>query len=365
MGEKGESNARIQGLDSMRFICGLSIVIYHYGGLVPTSYLGNGHGLFAAITRGTLSSLFNGPAALIIFFVISGFGIHFASRKDLTVNVPSFWSRRLIRAGGPALIAFFLWVWSGVQLSPEEPGPFWSLICEIEYYLLYPLLLILRRRFGWWPMILVGQIVAYGFAFAHVPDIQKWFGGYASFGPWNWVMGLPCFLVGCWLAESFQRFPQPSTKVMWLVRGFVFALSVAIEVVRFHTGSIYFSNPFTLNLFAMVACFWLGLEVAYRRKHPAPRVLEWAGNWTYSLYLVHPAVPGLLVTLIWLRPVLTSVGGSLFAIGCAVVLAYPFHLAVEAPFYRLAIKVSRRLKSGRPAVKLPVQEREGVQATDS
>jgi peptidoglycan/LPS O-acetylase OafA/YrhL len=80
---------------------------------------------------------------------------------------------------------------------------------------------------------------------------------------------------------------------------------------------------------------------------------------------VHPAVPGLLVTLIWLRPVFTSAGGSLLAIACAVVLAYPFHLAIEAPFYRLAIKVSRRLKAGRPAGKLAVPEREGVQATDS
>jgi peptidoglycan/LPS O-acetylase OafA/YrhL len=357
MGERGESNARVQGLDSMRFICGLSIVIFHYDGLVPVTYLGNDHGLVGMITRGTLTSLFNGPAALIVFFVISGFGIHFASRQDLTVNVPSFWSRRLIRAGGPAVIAFCLWVWSGIKLSPEEPGPFWSLICEIEYYLLYPLLLLLRRRFGWWPMILVGQVFAYGLAFAHVSDIQKWFGGYAAFGPWNWVMGLPCFLVGCWLAESFQRFPQPSPAVMWLTRAFVFGLSVVIEIVRFHSPSIYFSNPFTLNIFAIVACFWLGLEVAYRRKHAAPRILEWAGNWTYSLYLVHPAVPGVLAMLTFLQPVLTSIGGSLFVIAFAVVVAYPFHLVAEAPFYRLAIKVSRRLKAGRPAVALAVPER--------
>src|ERR1700730_2581398 len=103
MGERGESNARIQGLDSMRFICGLSIVIFHYGGLVPVAYLGNDHGLVGMINRGSLTSLFKGRAALIIFFVISGFGIHLGARKDLTVNGPSFWSRRLIRAGGPAV----------------------------------------------------------------------------------------------------------------------------------------------------------------------------------------------------------------------------------------------------------------------
>jgi peptidoglycan/LPS O-acetylase OafA/YrhL len=356
MGHVAQSNDRVQGLDSMRFICGLSIVIFHYGGFVPPAYLGTNPGVFGMITRGILTSLFNGPAALIVFFVISGFGIHFASRKVLTVDVPSFWSRRLIRAGGPALIAFFLWVWSGIKLSPVEPGPFWSLICEIEYYLLYPLLLVLRRRFGWWPMILVGQIFAYGLAFTHLSNIQSWYGGYAAFGPWNWVMGLPCFLVGCWLAESFPRFPEPSTAVMWLVRGFVFAFTIVIEIVRFHAASVYLSNPFTLNVFAMVACFWLGLEVAYRRKRAAPRILEWAGNWTYSLYLVHPAVPGALGVLTFLYPLRASIAGNLFTIACAVILAYPFHLAVEAPFYRLAVKVSRRLKAGRPAVGLAIQE---------
>jgi hypothetical protein len=80
---------------------------------------------------------------------------------------------------------------------------------------------------------------------------------------------------------------------------------------------------------------------------------------------VHPAVPGVLAMVTFLQPALTSIGGSLFMIAFAVVIAYPFHLAVEAPFYRLAIKVSRRLRSGRPVAKLPVQEREGVQATDS
>jgi peptidoglycan/LPS O-acetylase OafA/YrhL len=354
MGQTTQSNnSRVQGVDSIRFICGLFVVVFHFELIPPTVF---GTGTFASIARGVMGSLFDGPAALIVFFVISGFGIHFASPRDLTVNAPSFWSRRLIRAGGPALIALALWIWAGVRLTPEEPGPFWSLICEIEYYLLYPLLLLLRRRFGWWPLILVTQVLAYVLAFTHLPNIEKYVGGYPAFGFWNWVMGLPCFLVGCWLAESYGRFPAISARGIWLVRGFIYGISVLFQGLRFHGGSVYVSNAFTLNIFAMFVAFWLGLEIAYRREKPAPRILEWAGNWTYSLYLVHPAVPGLIVKL-GLSPFFATATGLLVTL-TSILIAYPFHLGIEAPFYRLAIAVSNRLKSKKsirpsPALAVP------------
>jgi peptidoglycan/LPS O-acetylase OafA/YrhL len=339
------SSGRVEGLDSIRFICGLFIVVFHYG-LIPHRLIGdNPHGL-ALMIRGIGGALIDGPAALIVFFVISGFGIHFGSRRDLTVNVPSFYSRRFIRAGGPALIALALWLWSGVKLGADEPGPFWSLICELEYYILYPLLLRLRRKYGWWPLILVSHLFAYAVIFTHLPEIEKCAGGYPAFGWLNWVVGLPCFLVGCWLAETFEGFPRLSTQMIWLVRSFMFLFSVGLQVLRFHSGSVYLSNAVTLNVFGMASCVWLGLEIGYRREKPAPRILEWAGNWTYSLYLVHPALPGLFTLPIQVVQEVAK-AGSLFGVPCAVFLAYVFYLVVEAPFYRLAIAVSRRLKSLR------------------
>jgi peptidoglycan/LPS O-acetylase OafA/YrhL len=106
----------------------------------------------------------------------------------------------------------------------------------------------------------------------------------------------------------------------------------------------------------MVVRFWLGLEIAYRREKPAPRVLEWAGKWSYSLYLMHPAVPGLLALQVWLRPALSSPGGNLLEIFCSFLAAYGFYLLIEAPFHRLAIAVSRRLKWVRPPAALTVPD---------
>jgi peptidoglycan/LPS O-acetylase OafA/YrhL len=349
-----DSNVRVGGVDTIRVICALTIVIFHLG-LFPAAGFGKDpHGI-PLLLKGVIDILFNGPAALIVFFVVSGFGIHFAARHDLTTDVPSFYARRLIRISGPALIGLVIWAFAQIPFQPVGPGPFWTITCEAEYYLLYPLLLALRRQFGWWPLIVVGQIFAYLLALTHLAEVRIMVGGYPAFGWWNWVMGLPCWMTGCWLAESFTRFPELSTVKIWLVRGAVFGISVVLNFLRFHGGTIFVTAPFTLNLFAILACFWLGLEIAYRNTKPAPRILEWAGNWTYSIYLMHPAVPGLLRKLTFLNPLYATNAVNIFMISCALVLAYAFHLTVEAPFYRLAIKVGRRLKARRtaPALALP------------
>lgn len=352
---ESESKLRVGGLDTIRILCAIAVVACHLG-LFPKRVFGDDpHGLLLVI-RGLADTLINGEAALIVFFVISGFGIHFSSRRDLTVDVPSFYGRRLIRIGGPALVGLLVWALAGIPFQPEGPGPFWTITCEAEYYLLYPLLLALRRQFGWWPLIVVTQIFAYGLAFTHLDEIRAMVNAYPAFGWWNWVMGLPCWLLGCWLAEAFPRFPQLSTAKIWLVRISLFGVAFVANVLRFHGGSVFFAAPFFVNLFVIAECFWLGLEIAYRKEKPAPRILEWAGNWTYSIYLMHPTIPGFLSYLPFLSLLWASAGGNLFMVCCAFVLAYGFHLAVEAPFYRLAIKVGRLLKARRPAPALAVPD---------
>jgi peptidoglycan/LPS O-acetylase OafA/YrhL len=354
MGVTGRSTTRVAGLDSIRFVCSFVVVLFHFG-LIPRSVFGpDPHGL-AALGRGVLGSLFNGPAAVIVFFVISGFCIHFPYRNAPSVNVPAYYSRRLIRIGGPALVALCLWGLVGVRVESQDAGIFWSVICEVEYYLLYPALLRLRLRFGWVPLVVVAQLAACALAFSHLSDIQHVAGAYPAFGLWNWIIGLPCWLTGCWLAETFELFPEPSTVLLWLSRIGIFVTSALLQALRFHSGSVFLSNAFTLNLFAIVACLWLGLEIAYRRKKSAPRALEWAGKWSYSLYLMHPAVPGILVMLTFLNPIYSSIAVNLFVCSCSLVLAYGFYLVAEAPFHRLAVTVSRRIGTKRPAVALTIK----------
>lgn len=352
---KAASAERVGGLDTIRFFCAFVVVLFHFG-LVPRSAFGaEPHGLMLLI-KGALGCVFDGPAAVIVFFVISGFCIHFPFRDRAPVDIRSYYSRRLIRIGLPALIAAYLWVLVGVRLEPEDAGIFWSVICEIEYYLLYPVLLRLRRRVGWCLLIAISQVLAYLLALSHLSDIERVVGGYPAFGWLNWVVGLPCWLCGCWLAENFVRFPVPSATLIWVIRSCVFVTSGGLQALRFHGGSVFLSNAFTLNLFAVIACSWLGLEIAYRRKTAAPAITEWAGKWSYSLYLMHPALPGLFALHSWFRPVLSSNWGSVVVILSSLPIAYGFYLVVEAPFHRLAIAVSRRVKSIVPAGALVTQD---------
>ncbi|HEX6565107.1 MAG TPA: acyltransferase family protein [Chthoniobacterales bacterium] len=333
---------RIEGLDSIRFICALVVVLFHCG-VVPRGTLGTN--TFDYLIGAALRSFFNGPAAVIIFFLISGFCIHFPFRDGAPVDLWSFYSRRLIRICGPALSALVVWKWIGVRDGIDDPGIFWSIICEAEYYLLYPLLLRLRLRIGWWPLIAGAGLVAYILAFSQVPAIERAAGGYPAFGYLNWLIGLPCWLMGCSLAESFGRFPQPLTIQIWLSRILVFATSAVLLIIKSHAKSIYLSNPFILNLFGVVGYFWLGLEIAYRREVSAPAFLEWAGKWSYSLYLMHPAAIRLVTLQPWLHPVVSSHWRNLFFVLCSLPIAYAFHLAAESPLHRLAITATRRLKS--------------------
>ncbi|MBV9273647.1 MAG: acyltransferase [Verrucomicrobia bacterium] len=331
---------RIQGIDSIRFICAFIVVLFHFGLIKETVFGADPQGWLLWVKTG-LTYVFNGPAAVIVFFVISGFCIHFPFRNRPLRNLPSYFSRRLIRVGLPALIALYVWTQSGVRVTSEDPGIFWSVICEVVYYLLYPILLPIGLRTGWPVLVAITQLAAFGFAATHSADIEHVTGGYPAFNWWNWVVGLPCWITGCWLAEIFQEFPEPGTFTIWSCRGLVFTISVAIQTARFQIGSLWAATPFTLNLFSLLVLGWLGLEIAYRRNQPAPAILEWAGQRSYSLYLTHPAVPGLLSLTIWIQPSMLGGAEKMVFIVSSLPIACAFYWLLEAPSHRLAVSLSK------------------------
>jgi peptidoglycan/LPS O-acetylase OafA/YrhL len=353
---------RIQGIDSIRFICAFIVVLFHFG-LVKDTVFGSDPQGWALWFKTGLTYIFNGPAAVIVFFVISGFCIHFPFRNRPLGDLRSYFSRRLVRVGLPALIALYIWIQAGVKVTPDDTNIFWSVSCEVVYYLLYPILLPIGLRIGWPMLIAITQIVAFGFAAAHSADIERVTGGYPAFSWWNWVVGLPCWLTGCWLAEIFQKFPEPGTCTIWLCRTLIFIFSVAIQTARFQIGSLWAATPFTLNLFSLLVLAWLGLEIAYRRNRPAPAILEWAGQRSYSLYLMHPAVPGLFALTIWLQPSMFGNAEKIVLVLSSLPIAFAFYLLLEAPSHRIAVSLSKYFEGTKRGVRevRRIQEVRGVQ----
>jgi peptidoglycan/LPS O-acetylase OafA/YrhL len=186
MGETVEStkaSARISGLDSIRFICAVIVLLMHAPLSFPAS-LGVLNSFYAV--------LFNGPAAVIVFFVISGFCIHIsqAKNKSYHVDILPFVTRRLIRLGIPAVAAAILYFYCGADLAYPAFGVLWSIICEGIYYLLYPLLLVCAQKFGWMRMIIASAVIALLAVLTNIPLIIEDQNGYIALGLFTWVIGL-------------------------------------------------------------------------------------------------------------------------------------------------------------------------------
>lgn len=329
---------KVSGLNSIRFICALWVFFGH-GAQPPLEGIFNRHSTVGLFLAGLYNNLWVGPAAVIIFFVVSGFCIHHPYADSLRrPNLAAFYARRFIRLLIPVAIAVPLGAVVNVQLQLFNDSILWSLLAELIYYVLYPALRVLRVRLGSWnPLLIVSFAASYA-----VVLTDPHAGNYPSYGPsLNWLLGFPCWILGCALAESTRSSEQVhvTAGAIWSWRSLLFAAAWVCSALRFHSAIGF---PWTLNLFALLAAAWLRREIFYHRRISASAWIEWAGEWSYSLYLVHLIAAASFVLFLphvgepWLR----------WLIFCPFVLAssYVFYLLVERPSHAAARRVARVLQ---------------------
>jgi len=181
-----------------------------------------------------LNNSFNGQAAVIVFFIISGFCIHFPNRKGFqSPSWTAYYLRRYVRILIPMGAAIALAVPLRLQFGIFSDSILWSLLCEEVYYLIYPGLLCLRDRLGWRNLLILASVFSFAAILTH-PGAKD----YPSYGPWlNWALGLPCWLLGVRMAECLELFQADTvtTKQIWIWRAGAWAASVIASVLRFHT----------------------------------------------------------------------------------------------------------------------------------
>lgn len=218
----------------------------------------------------------------------------------------------------------------------------WSVICEVIYYLIYPILRIFHRYTGWVPLIVSTYVIAFTLGIANHATLAREQNSYTALGiRGTWLIGLPCWLLGCWLAENYQSFKLRSSRQMWILRSFVFAVLVVIRIAKFHAHSVLARNCFTLDLFAILGCVWVGYEIVYLSHNGPLRSLEWGGKWSYSIYLVHTLVPPTLLIIGYenLPKVLRVT--TLPVLLVVLAASYAFFLSIENPSHHLAKRGSR------------------------
>lgn len=323
-----EVGRRFAGLDSIRFVAAAWVALSHIGVAPLPDRIANSHGLLRVLV-GLYHSMFCGPAAVMVFFILSGLVIHAPYATGERLQPARFLTRRLVRILIPLLVAATV-----ARLRSLEGLSLvvWSLHAELVYYALYPIVLAVRRRVGWTPWMVGSSLFAVGLIAFHRDCVFPW-----QLGPLlTWAFGFPVWLSGCMLAEhwrsssSLQRFASHR----WLLRALAWSSSAATVALHFHGGVPYIV---TLLPFSVIAWGWLAAElVHFNGLRPGPPAwLESAGAWSYSLYLTHT-----LIAEEWSRH---WPGHGAAWVGCWAIVfagAYLFYLLIERPAHRLARTIS-------------------------
>jgi peptidoglycan/LPS O-acetylase OafA/YrhL len=332
--------ADLRVLDALRGLAAAYVVICHASALLWA-------GTFPATRQGPLAEIYHrlvdySPVAVILFFVISGFCIHYRQAQRLAAgeasarwlsrgDVRKFATRRFRRlfpalalavaltgacdlVGSHIDAAFYLGPkpdqisWLGFshslttllgnlafQASLSVPAfgtnsPLWSLGYEFWFYALYPLLVFVSGRRGSWSMLWLAALGAgLGYGASRYTD------GWIVFVLISWFV----WACGALLAEAYAgRIRLPGLR--W---------AALIAFASLPLLAKYFPYPFGGRGQPRDILWGVALVVvlAYVLIEPAPivtrianrlaRHLAWLGEISYSLYLVH--VPWLALLSAW------------------------------------------------------------------
>ncbi|HWZ02115.1 MAG TPA: acyltransferase family protein [Mucilaginibacter sp.] len=324
------------GVDSIRFVLAFIVMLSHFDNVYATALKHSAHSIFRDAGY-FLANAFDGTSAVIAFFIISGFVIHYPNKNGIP-NLTEFWIRRFLRILIPLAVILII----GTQFNHPENAVVWSLFCELIYYGLYPFMA--KIKLSWKSKFLISYAIAaivigtlcFHDVLAFVRQTNTNYQGYYwQLGGWlTWIVGLPCWLLGVLIAEHIDDLKQASFKSVMTYRIIVFFISFFCCLGKFH---LHISYILSMNIFALLIYKWLQTEIVYFKTHPSNKTLEKMGKFSYSLYLCHP----LLYVVLRLLLVYNTFTYPLFLL-LAVAISYGFYLVVEKPGHQLARKINSK-----------------------
>ena len=317
--QNNEDRVRIPELDGLRGIAALMVLGWHYIGAILDPALG-------AWSRWASEVLILGRTGVDLFFVLSGFlitGIVLGRSRSNGPFLGVFYLRRALRILPPYLllvVVFWAVVWAGISnpaFNDETPlwrhltftqnfwmadqeawGPgaisiTWSVAIEEQFYLVFPLLmLLLPRRLV--PAVLISVAVGsvmYRLAVYTGPATA--FYAYVST-----LARLDGLAVGGLLAWAWQQPDrrvqlQTNRRIVYAFTGAGLAILPVLAVLiqsdmgwhMFHWGHTYLALWFGCVLMSVLLA--RGTARTALLRVPAAR---FAGRISYSLYLFHPLV---------------------------------------------------------------------------
>src|ERR1700761_1676649 len=147
-----QPNNWFYGVDSIRFILAFIVLLSHFDNVYANSLKGAASSQLKLVGA-FLANAFDGTSAVIAFFIISGFVIHYPGKNGIN-NVLQFWIRRFLRI----LIPLAVIITIGSFLNHPEKTVTWSLFCELIYYAIYPGLL--KINLSWKAKFIISWLIA-------------------------------------------------------------------------------------------------------------------------------------------------------------------------------------------------------------
>lgn len=358
-------------LESLRGVAALMVVFFHiFGARAGPETLS--HLNFEVVTNLILTSVFCGPGAVTVFFVLSGFVLGESLEREPELNSRSYLAfiiRRAFRLLPTAWAAIALgivvsvimnapirWDLLGPVLALQVQAlfgfngpqtsllyPLWSLHVEVWASAAFPILVFSNRLVSAPFQILILALL-------------MWVSNASGF-PF-WTICFFCFQFGLMIRTVFTPAIERMSEHLAFVLFVIAVLAVLVPTNLYLLGFINTTDHTHIEGFG--AAFIIGYLLVPQGRWLARalnvRPLRFLGRISYSLYVFHFALLSLIETWTWshviAQPYLPAQIVCIFTVVpvCLAAGALGYYL-IEAPFLRLGRRIAKIL---RPRLALEV-----------
>ncbi len=332
------SSSRIHAFDSLRGLAACSVIIGHLF-MVMRGQQDAIYDRFFQWTRVVKQTpadvLFQGHAAVVLFFVLSGFVLYLLLARA-KLSMPAYVAKRVVRLYVPYLAAIVLgiigahavagdtldgfnswinkfWSWPVTWSSIGEHllfiGQFnsdrydftiWTLVHEMRISLVFPLIFLMVRRMRWWAALMPFVVASATMIVLRQPAVRESMNiaGFAAHGGLTayvlTVHYMLAFAIGASLAHHRERLFAAYARLPVRTRILLGVLTFMLYVYggkALHITGLATMMPYDWPMMAAAALLLVtaAAEPGFRRVlETSP--CQYLGRISYSLYLFHPIV---------------------------------------------------------------------------
>jgi len=360
----------LPGLDHLRGFAALLIIFYHGFHLIgyalrydepiaPDKLLLH----WPQSSNPVTALIIEGHTAVALFLVLSGFIFTYGS-LDKTIIYHRFIINRLLRT----YPLFVLLLLTGIFAFPERfeftafiqtllgfgnahgamdlksfSAMFWAIAVEWQFYLVFPLLLLIFQRDG--PWVLLGMIAVF-IVLRSLAGLEG--ANHRDLAYWTIIGRMDQFLLGILAAYGYKHWQE----YLNIVRSALIIVLALAVLYGFHRLGGWPVNTSWKILWPTVeGLAWAGIIVAYLRisQRLPTRLSYWLtlpGLISYSLYLLHFSVISIIVergaySAFGLSPAVAALLNTVLWLPLLCVLASLTYHCVEKPFLRLRLRYHR------------------------